>query len=140
MINMKDVKEKTKKVTKRYGFSSFGLTGLLCVIFGLIGAVVGGFAGLAVGVVMALMASLIAWVGLIPFAGIFLFMGLYNTFMDWLYTLAPQMNVLLSPDALPRVILFYIFGILSGIACVIFSFIAVIVIFAGIVAILEYRS
>ena len=137
---MKDVKDKTKKVTKRFGFSSFGLTGLLCVIFGLLGAVVGGLQGLAVGIVMALMTSLMAWVGLVPFAGVILFVGFYNQFMDWLYSLAPQMGILLSPDALPRVILFWIYTVVASIACIAFSFLAVVVIIAGLAAITSLKN
>jgi hypothetical protein len=139
-MNTKNQKEKTVKTTRTYGVGSFSLTLILMVIFGLIGAIVGGFSGLAVGIVMVLMASIISWSGLIPFAGVFLFVGFFNQFMDWLYTLAPNMGVLISPDALPRIVLFWIFGILAAVATVVFTILAVIIVLAGIVAILEYRN
>ena len=133
-------KETEKKVAKGYTSGTLSITFLLCVVFGLIGAVVAGWAGLAVGIVIVLMASLISSIGIIPFAGIPLYIWLYNVFMDWLYTVVPQLGSFLAPDALPRVVLFWIFGIMAGIACVVFSALAVIVIIGGLAAVLSWTS
>ena len=125
-----------KQTTKAYGYTSWSITFLLCLVFGIIGAIVGGWTGLGVGVVMVLMCSVISYAGIVPFGGIPLYIMFYNMFMDWLYSVVPQMGVFLAPDALPRVVLFWVFGILAGIACVIMSFVLVVIIIAGLAALL----
>jgi hypothetical protein len=139
-VNKMSKFEKTKKTTKNYGVGSFGLTFLLLVIFGLVGGIIGGWLGLFVGILMVLMTSVISWIGLVPFGGIPLYIMFYNIFMDWLYTIAPSMGSLLAQDALPRIILYWIFFIMTGIVCVIMSAFAVIIIIGGIAAVLSWRD
>ena len=112
--------EKTNK-TKAFGLGSFGLTFLLMVIFGIIGAIVSGWTGLGVGLVMPLIACVISYAGIIPFVGFWLYILAFNPIFDWLYKVIPQMGVFLAPDALPRIVLFWIFLILSALATVIIS-------------------
>jgi len=130
-------KETQKKVAKGYTNYTLSLTFLLCVVFGLIGAVVAGWVGLAVGIVIVLMASLISNVGIVPFAGIPLYIWLYNAFMDWLYSVVPQLGSFVAPDALPRIVLYWIFGIMVGITCVVMSVVLVLIVIAGITALLS---
>ena len=114
-----------KKTASTFGLGSFSLTFLLMIIFGIIGAIVGGWTGLGVGLLMPLIASIISYAGVIPFAGVWLYIIGFNYFFDWLYSVVPQMGAFLAPSAVPRIVIFWIFLILSGIATVIMSIVII---------------
>lgn len=128
---------KTTKTTKSYGLGSWSLTAMLLVIFAIIGGILCGWTGVGVGIVMVLAGAIISWVGLIPFGGIPIYMFLYNYVLDWLYVNVPQAASMLAPDALPRIALYWIFGAVAVIGCVIFSVIVIALIIAGIIVLLD---
>jgi len=108
---------------------NFSLTTVLIIIFGLIGAIIGGWAGLGVGIVMPLGAGLIAIVGLVPFVGAFIFYPqVFNWFFDWLNSAVPSMHSFLGQGEVPRVALFWIFGICAGIATIVVSAVVIVII------------
>jgi hypothetical protein len=128
VVNMENNKEKTKKTTKSYGIGTFVVTFFLCVIFALVGAAVGGLTGFCVGLALPLVAHVCGYCGLIPFVGVFFYIPAFNMFFDWLYSVIPSMGVLLAPDALPRVILFWIFLVISAVATILMSIVVVILV------------
>lgn len=124
-----------KKSLIGWGIGNFSLTTILCIIFGIIGAIVGGWTGLGVGIVMPLAMGVVTLVGLVPFVGAFMFYpNAYNWFMDWLYNAVPSMHSFLAQDALPRVVLFWIGAVCATIATIIMSIVVIVIIVVILVA------
>lgn len=128
------------KNTRKFGVGSIGLTGILLIIFAILGGIMGGLTGALVGILMILSLWVLTWVAIIPFVGIFWFVALFNIVMDYIYSIAPQMAGLVAQNAFPRIALFWLYVIMGSIACIVFSVIAVIVIIAGIAAILSLKD
>jgi hypothetical protein len=127
-----------KKSLNKFGIGNFSITLTLMIIFGVIGAIVGGWTGLGVGIVMPLATGLVALVGLVPFVGAFMFYpNAFNWFMDWLYNAVPSMHSFLGQGEAPRVILFWIGAIVATIATVIISIIVIMLIVIVIGALLS---
>jgi hypothetical protein len=131
------IKMDVKFNTKKYGISSIGLTGIMLIIFAIIGGIMGGLTGMFVGILMILFIWVISWSVLIPFVGIFIFVWLFNAGMAYILTLAPTMTGLLLPTSLPYMGLFWFEVICGSIACILVSVIAVVVIIAGLAAVLS---
>lgn len=131
---------KPKFKVKKYGIGTMGLTGVLLIIFAILGGIMGGLTGALVGILMILFIWVISWTILIPFAGIFIFVWLFNAGMAYILTIAPTMTGLLLPTALPYMALFWLEVIIGSIACIFISVLAVIVIIAGLAAIISLRD
>jgi hypothetical protein len=118
-----------KKSLNKFGIGNFSITLTLMIIFGVIGAIVGGWTGLGVGIVMPLATGLVALVGLVPFVGAFMFYpNAFNWFMDWLLNAVPSMNMMLGQGEVPRIVLFWVGAILATVATILMSILIIVVI------------
>jgi hypothetical protein len=131
---------KAKFNVKKYGVGTISLTGILLVIFAILGGIMGGFTGALVGILIVLYVWVISWSTLIPFAGIFIFVWLFHAGMAYILTLAPSMTGLLAVDSLPYQGLFWLETILGSIACILMSGMLVIIVLYGIAMLVSNRD
>jgi hypothetical protein len=131
---------KPKFNIKKYGIGISRFSLILILIFMILGGIMGGLTGALVGLLMILFVWVIAWVVLIPFAGIFIFAWLFSAGMAYILSIAPTMTGLLATNALPYIGLYWLYMIIGSVVCIFMSVIAVVVIIAGIAAILSMRN
>jgi len=134
------MKTKVNIKPKKFGIGSLGLTGILLIIFAILGGIIGGITGIFVGILMVLVLWVLIFVALIPFVGIFWFVTLFNMAMNYIYSIAPQMSGLVAQDALPRIGLFWLYVIIGSIVCIFMSALVVFFIIVGIVSVASWIS